>query len=403
MSTERDERVIADLESRVQDLRAQIRAFEERFTDAYEAYDPSIKAARKQLEDVEATLRAKRSEAHLVVINEAEKTVNSARARVRVLEKEMADYQGYATEFMGIYDEHESLKGELSELELQTRETRNRIVEAEVANRNLFPRIEILERAIAPDSPIRPHYTRDATYGLIGSALFAMFMAWFYSKLNDPRRYLTSPSTQQPSIYSYHTELITPAAALPAGETHHRTEALEHRKRRELSLVEVEALLATCEDEDQLLITLLLSGLTVDEIVGLKPDGIDLESNVINVTTGHARTLPLAPKLRDVIGHLADEGGLFSVRASILAPIAQLSSTAGLADPSSLDADALRHTYICFLVRQGMKFDELQNIVGQLGANEMQQYGEMMLPMPGKHVGEVTLIYPALGTKLLPR
>ena len=403
VSTERDARVIVDLESRVQDLRAQIRSYEERFTAAYETYDPSIKAARKQLEDVEATLRGKRSEAHVAVIDEAEKTVNSARVRVQKLEEELANYQGYATEFMGIYDEYESLNGELSELELQTQEIRNRIVEAEVANHNLFPRIDVLERAIAPDSPIRPHYTRDAMYGLTGSVVFAMFLAWFYSKLNDPRRFLTSQSTQQPSIYSYHTELMTPAAALPADETPRGTEALEHRKRRELSLVEVAALLATGRDEDRLLINLLLSGLTVDEIVGLKPDAVDLESNMINVTTGHVRTLPIAPTLTDVIGHLADEGGLFSTSDSILARIAQLPYTAGLADPSSLDADALRHTYICFLVRQGMKFDELQGIVGRLGANEMQQYGEMMPPMPGKHISEVTLIYPALDAKLLPR
>ena len=64
--------------------------------------------------------------------------------------------------------------------------------------------------------------------------------------------------------------------------------------------------------------------------------------------------------------------------AAIPDRLAQAPYTAGLADPGSVDADALRHTYFCFLVRQGLKFDELQRIVGPLDAREMQRYGEMM-------------------------
>ena len=401
VTVERDERVIADLESRVQDLRAQIRDFDEQFTAAYEAYDPTIKAARKQLEEVEATLRAKRIEAQDIVIHEAEQAVNSTRVRVQVLKKEIGDYEGYATEFMGFHEQHESLKGELSELELQMQEIRNRIVETEVANRGLFPRIEVLEHAFTPDSPVRPDYTRDAIYGLAGSLVLAVLLSLFYSRLNDPRRYVTSESTQQPSIYSLHTELVSPATALPTSEVPSSTPALEHRRRRELSLVEVEALLTSSVHEDRLLIALLLSGLSVDEIVGLTPEAVDMERSVVRVTTGNERTLPLAAKLRDFIGHLADGDGLFATGESIHVRIAQLPYIAGLADPSTVDANALRHTYISFLVRQGMKFDELQRIVGRLDAQEMQQYGEMMPPMPGKSVDEVTLVYPALEVKLL--
>ena len=278
-----------------------------------------------------------------------------------------------------------------------------RIVEMEVANRNLFPRIKVLERAFTPSIPVRPDYSRDAMYGLAGSTLFGLLLLWFYSKLNDPRRYLASHSSQQPNIYSNHTELITPAAALTADQAPPATHALEHRGQRELSLVEVEALWAAAAPEDRLLIALLLSGMTFDEIANLRPDAFDWDRGLIDVKVDHARPLPIAPKLAELVGHFEADPGLFSGPHGIVARIAQLPYSAGLADPASVDTRALRHTYICFLVRQGVKFDELQRIVGGLDPNEMQQYSDMMPPMPGKQLEDVMLVYPALETKLLPQ
>ena len=169
------------------------------------------------------------------------------------------------------------------------------------------------------------------------------------------------------------------------------------------SLAEVEALWAASAPEDRLLIALLLSGMTFDEIANLKPDAVDGDRGLIDVKVDHVRSLPIAPKLAELVGYFEADPGLFSGTHAIVARIAQLPYSAGLADPASVDARALRHTYICFLVRQGVKFDALQRIVGGLDPHEMQQYSDMMPPMPGKQLEDVMLVYPALETKLLPR
>ncbi|MCZ6663688.1 MAG: hypothetical protein O7B81_00105 [Gammaproteobacteria bacterium] len=397
VSASRDERVIADLEARVQDLRAQIRAFDERFTPAYEAYDPSVTAAKKQLADVEAALNAKRDEARQAVISEAAKTLNSARMQVRALDREMTEYQGQATEFMGLYQEHESLQRELSELEQQTQNIRNEIVEAEVANRNLFPRVAVLEPAFTPTMPIRPAYLLDAALGVGASVLLALIAMWVYTRLKNPYRYAAGGVIQQPNIFSYHTQILAPGGGEtslthnPAGAP-----ALAHQSQRELSLVEVQAMLAACDAGERLLLSLLLTGLTVDEIGQLTEDAFDLEANRIHIGGAQARVLSLPPFIRRALDEAElNRAELFDA-AAIPGRLAQVPYTAGLADPGSVDANALRHTYLCFLVRQGLKFDELQRIVGPLDAGAMQQYGEMMPPMPGKNAADVTLVYPAL-------
>ncbi len=397
VSDSRDERVIADLEARVVDLRAQILDFDERFTSAYEAYDPSVTTAKKQLANIEEALIARREEAQQAVISEAEKTLNSARMRVRALKTEMAEYQGQATEFLGLYQEHESLQLELDELEQQTQKIRNEIVAAEVANRNLFPRVEVLEPAFTPTAPIRPQYLRDAAFGVAGSVLLALLAMWVYTRLKNPYRYAAGGVVQQPNILSYHTQILAPGGGeMPLTHDPAGVPALAHQSRRELSLVEVQAMFAVCEAGERLLLGLLLVGLTVDEIGQLTEDALDVEGERIHVGGAQARILPLPPFIRRALDEAElNRTELFDA-AAIPARLAQAPYTAGLADPGSVDADALRHTYLCFLVRQGLKFDELQRIVGPLDAREMQRYGEMMPPMPGKNAAEVTLVYPAL-------
>ena len=399
---EQDERVIANLESRAQDLREQIREFGDKYTPAYEALDPAITTAKKRLEEVEATLSAKRGEAYQAVMAEAEKNVHSTNARVRALQQDLAEYEGQATTFMSLHEEHQSLQSELSELELQAQAIRNQIVDTEISTRDLFPRVGVLERAILPSTPIRPLYTRDAIISVTGSLLVSVLLTWIYTQLKSPRRVHAARLHPQPNIYSYHTEVLapgTPAAAFqpPSADA----PALQHRGLRELSQVEVDAMLAACAAEDRVLIGLLLSGLTAAEVAGLGASAIDRQRNLIMVDGVAARELPLAPKLAadlDQLGHSVDS---FADVDWIHARVAQAPFAAGLSDPASINAAVLRHTYVCFLVRQGVKFDQLPQLVGTLDAGELSRYGEIMPPMTGKGIAEVTPVYPALDLRQL--
>jgi site-specific recombinase XerD len=50
---------------------------------------------------------------------------------------------------------------------------------------------------------------------------------------------------------------------------------------------------------------------------------------------------------------------------------------AALAQPESMTPEALRHTYIVFLVRQGCRFSDLGRLVGRLSAEALNALGAL--------------------------
>ena len=66
----------------------------------------------------------------------------------------------------------------------------------------------------------------------------------------------------------------------------------------------------------------------------------------------------------------------------------------GLQQADHVDSAALRHTYLLFLVRQGVRLSELRKQVGTLSSQQLLNYGRFSPAGPGKPLEEITLHYP---------
>jgi hypothetical protein len=61
-----------------------------------------------------------------------------------------------------------------------------------------------------------------------------------------------------------------------------------------------------------------------------------------------------------------------------------------------MTADALRHGYLAFLVRQGARITELERVGGSMPAGQLSAYAALSPAGPGKRLDAVERVYPAL-------
>jgi succinoglycan biosynthesis transport protein ExoP len=122
----------------------------------------------------------------------------------------------------------------------------------------------------------------------------------------------------------------------------------------------------------------LFVGLTVEEIIGLHWDDLDLDAGTIKVPGRSARILHLREPLRDLISARR------AARQPSPSPAASTDEAAGLVMCAAYDAGLseaheatpaiLRHTYVAFLLQQGARFADIGRIVGRLPQEELAVY-----------------------------
>jgi integrase len=177
---------------------------------------------------------------------------------------------------------------------------------------------------------------------------------------------------------------------------------------RELSDAEIAALMRATSDDGQLILMGLLSGLSAEEIVALDWDQIDLDAGMIRVSGESARTLPLNDPLRNLIaarralqpdatGSLlrSPSGGplpLDDIRSLVM----YAAYDAGLDGADEVTPRALRHTYLVYLLRQGIRFADISRIVGRLPPQELAAYMRYAPSQPRLPLEQIDLTLPAL-------
>jgi hypothetical protein len=69
---------------------------------------------------------------------------------------------------------------------------------------------------------------------------------------------------------------------------------------------------------------------------------------------------------------------------------------AGIKDATCVDAEAIRHTYVAFLARQGLAPDELVTIVGRIPEPALQKYELLQVPGLRLTAADAHLFYTSL-------
>jgi len=153
---------------------------------------------------------------------------------------------------------------------------------------------------------------------------------------------------------------------------------------RELRTEEMTALLAAADDPALLAMLLLLSGISVEEAIALRGSDIDPASGRLRIEGASARAIALSEPLRKLFAgrpqsedRLLRTGGVPATEDTIDAQILCAAYDARLQSPAEVDAKCLRHSFIAYLVRQDIRFSDLQRLVGALPAQAVAAYASL--------------------------
>jgi polysaccharide biosynthesis transport protein len=308
--------------------------------------------------------------------------------------------------FMARFGEYKAMQEDLTHLEQLHRAASDRLARLEASDSEVAPQVEILEAASVPQLPWRPLYARDAGISLGAAVAFGFLAVWLVEFFSRPEPETAAAGRQSwwPVAVGRGAEasspplLTTEAARLPAPDP----------LPRELTDAEISALLRAANDDGRMILTGLLSGLSAEEIVALDWDQIDLDAGTIRISGESPRILPLNDSLRQlIVGRRALQpqaaGVVLRGPSSGPLPLDDIRSLvmyaaydAGIEGTDEVTPRTLRHTYLVYLLRQGIRFADVGRIAGRLPQEELAAYMRFAPSQPRRPLEQIELVLPAL-------
>ncbi|HXJ02438.1 MAG TPA: tyrosine-type recombinase/integrase [Micropepsaceae bacterium] len=401
----KDDPTLADIEQRISALREQRRELERRFTPAYLALDTDATSMLSRIADLEQQLKDRRAASQQGALVEAQDELSTAQATVARLRKDIDENQKGAREFAARLAQFKVMQDDLDHLQGMERAVLDRSTKLQSSVRERAPRVELLEAAAPSLAPWRPDYSRDAVISVAGSLVFGLLATLLGEFLHGPapaRSMLVHHSLALPSMERYAAPALrtinTPSPAQLAPP---------EPPPRELEHTELAALIGAASEDLRLAAVALLMGLSPEEIVALRWDEVDLAVGAIDIGGAFARTIPLQEPLTTLLeqcrrGAAGSAPVLHNDRGDPLRVddlnrlVLYGAYDAGLDRPSEVTAGALRHAYLAFLLRQGIRASDIARIAGHVPEAELTAHMQQTSARPRLPLEQIDPVHPVL-------
>lgn len=404
----KDDPTLASIEQRISRTREELRDMERNYTAAFMAMDPTARALRARLAELEQQLVSARASSRQTALAAAKADAASARANVERLRGQIEELRRTAQAFSGKFHEAQAMEDDLTRLEGVRRNTTQRLAKLEADENARLPSLTVIEAASVPEKPWRPNYVRDGLIYLAASFLLALLAMWFVELFNrsPPAPVNTTLFVPQPwgpptaALGGSQVPMLPLEPELPAIPQLPGEGVLP----RELTADEVGTLLAAADGKGRSLCALLLLGLTPDEVRLVVGGDCDPALLCLQVRGESARTCRLPDWLARQLADGGDIGRpLFGNSRGepidadeVGARLTCIAVDAGLDDATAVSPQVLRHTYIAHLIRQNLRFSDLALLAGKLRPEELAAYAALSDGPRQARSAEVDPILPAL-------
>jgi uncharacterized protein involved in exopolysaccharide biosynthesis len=402
----KDNPTLADLELRLSQAREELRQLERRYTSAYLAREPQAVALKTKIPELESQIKREREASQQASVAEAEQEAQQTQEAVESLRRQLSGERQSAQSFSARLGEYTALQTQLTDLEKLQGGASERLVKLEAREGARRPKVRIIQSATVPGEPWRPNYHRDAVIVLAGSLILAWLAAWLADFLMRRESGPTVIVAPAPIAYPVGVTELThrePAPALapsaPAGQL-----PAPRQLPRELEEAELVALLEAADDETRVALAALLSGASPEELTALAWSDFDFDANIVKVTRPAARSIMMDANLGRLFAALKQRRNAEAGDALLSAPslnhleslISYAAHDAGLQQPAEINPWVIRHAFISYLVRQGIRFSDLARIVGALPAEVTAAYGALLPAGSRRTLEQTDSVLPAL-------
>jgi uncharacterized protein involved in exopolysaccharide biosynthesis len=414
----KDNPTVAGMEVRLSQLREEWRAMERQFTPQYLDMDQNARGLKQRIANLEQQIDVERQKSQQSALAEARDELASVKTSSQRLQQQLTDDRQNVQGFTRRFAEFKVMQDELKGLDEMRQVARQRLITLEATATERKPRMMVVEPAAIPESAWRPLYARDAGIAVVASLLLGFLAVWFVEFFNRTEPVLAGPSTviiPQPWMQGSHSHGPALGGA-PAAQAlaHHpggpaEVGLLARPLPRELTQREVQMLLAAASPEHLLVLVCLLCGLGPEEIAALRVEHLHIEAD-----GAHSLHIPgESPRVLSLIGPLAGLSAAADPAAQALPLIpaangqplktddiaAAVTSSAfdsGLDQPQSITPESLRHTYVAFLVRQGLKFGDMGRIVGKLSPDMLNALAPLAPHGERRPISDIVRMMPAV-------
>jgi len=409
----REDPTLANLEQRATTVREQLRDLERDFTPSYLAKNPNVTGLRQRLVELERQIAAQREAGQRSTLAQAQAELASAQSAAARIQNQIAKGQKDLGQFAARLNEYKAQQDQLNAVEAAYQDASRRLAKLDATVRAHTTTVKLLDPASTPQQPWRPNYWRDTGVCLGASlvlALLAMGLVEFFNR-SEPRPsvvVLQPPSGGLSSAPGHPPLGWQEPSAIPLAA---RAPALLQQQPalpRELSQGEVASLVQASDGDSRLAVLLLLSGLSPDEALALRRSDVDPAGNRIRVGGGAARDIALHDSLRALLAERAakarsefvlGEGDRPPSRDTLNAQLLCGAHDAGIESAIEITPDCLRHTYVAFLVRQGIRFADLTRLIGHLPADVLGAYSALAPIGPRVALEEISVVFSAFRSR----
>jgi succinoglycan biosynthesis transport protein ExoP len=390
----KDNPTLASIEQAVSSIRSELKSIARQFTPEYMNIDPHVRELRARLADLEEQMVVQRKSSQQGALQEAREEVASARAAAAALRSQLTANQSSVQTFTTHFNEYKALQEQVTHLELLNQKAVDRVATLEAGDRARMPKVEVVQSPSVPQSPYSPQYLRDAAlvvFAALVAGLVTMGIVEFFNQApHQPSTVVVPQTWSGPSLGMTHDQPM----ALPSAQTHDALPGTQPASLRpaslpapqvlprELTHEELVALLNAADAEFRAVMAFILLGLTPAEVVNLQRGDVDRTDQALDVQGAHARSvalplhvvpwIPSAAEPRDASLFGADGRPL--TEPTLATALLYAAHDAGIEDADDVTPETLRHTYVAYLVRQGVRFADLAKIVGPLPADRLSSY-----------------------------
>lgn len=393
-----DKARLDELRSGILDSEGILKQLAQRYTEEYMRLDPDVVNRKRNLETAKERLVSVSAESQQNFLEDLQRTVAASKGKQVQLEQELDQLGREAQEFDQKLQEFGRQTRSLRQLEEQAQALKDQLVEMEV-QKPFEAKISVLEEPFAPTFPISPHYWRDT--GIAAgvatlASLFALILFSFINRQKQPAATMTSYTVVPPSGLTLgqqaeHQALEQQRMAmlgqqqtpLQLGQSENEgSAATSSSPQRLLNENECQSLYKVANREGKVAMALILSGVSPEELLSIQCQNI--AQNTLTIDGDYPRQVVLSDECADILTALtmnkAAEDPLWAARldaAQFDQMMINIAHDAGLAYPEQFSLAALRHTYLTYLVSQGARLNDLEQVAGYVSPGELSLYRQV--------------------------